>query len=474
MDVLKSTHPKILPFLFLTEMWERFGFYVAQGLLVLYMTQYFGFSDDMSYSISGIFSGLVYISPFIGGFLADRLLGFTTAIIWGGLFLVTGYALLALSSTLPFFYPALATIIIGNGLLKPNISSLLGTQYASNDPRRESGFTIFYIGINIGAAISGLSGYIRNAYGWETTFSLASIGMVIGLVTFFAGLKYIKKPQVLKPVPRKLKYQLFLYCLLAIIGVNFLLKINVLTNWLLPGAGIVLLVFLIVLTLQQDAEYRKRMIVLNLLIISSIVFWTLFLQLFNSANLYVERLVDKQLFGLQLPTTVFYASEGIFIILLGPLFAWLWQTLAYHHKNPSPVTKFVLGILFTGLGFLVLAMSTSFLNSENLINPLWVFSAYLLITIGELLISPIGLSAVTILAPARLIGMMMGIWFVATGFGGIFAGWIAKLSSVPDIHASLAEKLAIYHSAFRDYACLAFIIAILLFFVQLGMKRILR
>jgi POT family proton-dependent oligopeptide transporter len=216
------------------------------------------------------------------------------------------------------------------------------------------------------------------------------------------------------------------------------------------------------------------MIVLNTLIISSIVFWMLFLQLFNSANLYVERLVDKQLFGLQLTTTVFYASEGIFIIVLGPLFAWLWQTLAHNNKNPSPVTKFVLGIFFTGLGFLVLGLSTLFPNSQNLINPLWIFLAYLLITIGELLISPIGLSAVTSLAPARLIGMMMGIWFVATGFGGLFAGWIAKLSSVPDVHASLTQKLAIYQSAFLEYAYLAFIIAIILLFMQFGMKRILR
>lgn len=474
MDALKPTHPKILPFLFLTEMWERFGFYVAQGLLVLYMTQYYGFSDDKSYSISGIFAGLVYISPFMGGFLADRILGFKTAIIWGGLFLIAGYLLLALSSTIAFFYPALATIIIGNGLLKPNISSLLGTQYAPNDPRRDSGFTIFYIGINIGAALSGLSGYIRNSYGWGTTYVLASMGMMIGLIVFFSGIKYIKNTQTLKPVRPALKYQLFLYCLLAILGVSFIFKINALANWLLPCTGVVLLVFLTVLTVQQHAEYRKRMIVLNMLIISSIVFWMLFLQLFNSANLYVERLVDKQLFGLQLTTTVFYASEGIFIILLGPLFAWLWQTLAHHNKNPSPVTKFVLGIFFTGLGFLILGISTLFPNSENLINPLWVFLAYLIITIGELLISPIGLSAVTTLAPARLIGMMMGIWFVATGFGGLFAGWIAKLSSVPDTHAALAEKLAIYQSAFLNYAYLAFIIAIILLFMQLGMKRILR
>ena len=469
-----SHHPKALPFLFLTEMWERFGFYVAQGLLVLYMSTYYGFSDDMSYSITGIFAGLVYISPFLGGFLADRLLGFKTAILWGGLFLIAGYALLALSTTAALFYPALGTIIVGNGLLKPNISSLLGTQYTANDPRRDSGFTIFYIGINIGAALSGLSGFIKNDYGWQVTFAVASVGMAIGLMTFLFGSKHIINTQKIKPASHKMKAWLLGYCLLAILGASFLMRISSLANWLLPCAGMVLLVFLIVLTLQQTPEYRKRMLVLNTLILSSIVFWMLFLQLFNSANLYIDRLVDKNLFGLHITTTVFYASEGVFIILLGPLFAWSWQALGRNDLNPSPVTKFVLGIFFAGLGFLILAASTAFPNSIGLVNPLWIFCAYLVITVGELFLSPIGLSAVTMLAPPNLIGMMMGIWFVATGFGGIFAGWIAKLSSVPSSAASIVEKLAIYQNAFLNYAYLAFIIAIILLFIQLGMKRILR
>src|SRR3990167_454908 len=177
MGATKSRHPIALPFLFLTEMWERFGFYVVQGLLILYMTQYFGFTDNEGYTILGVFSALVYISPFIGGFLADKILGFKTAIVWGGLFLIVGYALLSLPYPKLLFYPALATIIIGNGLFKPNISSLLGTQYASNDPRRDSGFTIFYIGINIGAFLAGISsGYIKNFFGWRTSFGLAAFG----------------------------------------------------------------------------------------------------------------------------------------------------------------------------------------------------------------------------------------------------------------------------------------------------------
>lgn len=474
MDAIKNHHPKALPFLFFTEMWERFGFYIAQGLLVLYMTKYFGFSDDMSSTISGVFAGLVYISPFVGGFIADKLLGFKTSIIWGGLFLVLGYALLALSTTQALFYPALATIIVGNGMFKPNISSLLGTQYAANDPRRDAGFTLFYIGINIGAAFSGISGYVKDSFGWQITFGLASVGMIIGLLTFCAGLKNIKDVQKLTPVNRQFKYKLLLYCILAIVGLSFLLKIQSLANWLLPIAGIVLLVFLAVLTFQQDAEGRKRLLILNTLIISSIVFWALFLQLFISANLFVDRLVEKNLFGIPLSTTVFYASESVFIILFGPLFALSWQALGRNNKNPSPVIKFVLGIFCAGLGFLVLSASTLFPNGDNMVNPLWVFFSYFLITIGELLLSPIGLSAVTMLAPTQLIGMMMGVWFVATGFGGLLAGMIGKMASIPDTVISAADKLVIYQDAFLNFAYLAFIVAIALFFVQLGLKKLLK
>lgn len=475
MTVNQLRQPKALSFLFLTEMWERFGFYIVQGLLVLYMTEYFGFSDNMSYTILGVFSALVYISPFVGGFLADKLLGFKTAIVWGGLFLIIGYALLSLPYPKALFYPALATIIVGNGMFKPNISSLLGTQYHVDDPRRDSGFTLFYIGINIGVFLSGLSsGYIKDFFGWRTCFALASIGLFVGLLTFIFGLKHIKNTQSQIVLPPKFNYQLLIYCLLAIAGLTFLLKINALANWLLPSVGVILLVFLTFLTLQQNAEYRKRLFILNTLILSSVVFWTLFLQLFFSANLFIERLVDKHFLGIPLTTTIFYASESIFIILLGPLFAWSWQILGRYEKNPSPVQKFVFGIFFAGLGFLLLSLSTKFPNSQGLIHPLWVFLSYLLLTIGELLLSPIGLSAVTMLAPTHLVGMMMGIWFVGTGFGGIFAGMMAKLASVPDTAQTVSAKLAIYQSAFLDYACLAFFVAIVLFFLQLTLKKALR
>ena len=470
MDAVKKRHPQALPFLCLTEMWERFGFYVVQGLLILYMTQSFGFSDSEGYTILGIFSALVYIFPFVGGLLADKFIGFKRSIIWGGFLLIIGYALLAL----PFnflFYPSLAIIITGNGLFKPNISSLLGTQYEPNDPRRDSGFTIFYIGINLGAFLAGISsGYIKELFGWHISFALASIGLIIGLITFQLGLRDIKEHQIFN-LSTQFKIRFLIGCMLTILGITFLFNIQILARLLLPTAGVLLFIFLIVLTLQQEALYRKRLIILNTLIISSIMFWTLFLQIFFSANLFIDRFVDKNLFGIPLTTTVFYASESIFIVLLGPLFAYAWQRLGSHQKNPSPVLKFVYGIFFAGAGFFVLSFGTLFINDHGLISPFWVFFAYLLITIGELLLSPIGLSAVTMLAPPHLVGMMMGIWFVATGFGGIFAGIIAKHASVPQTVNMLSEKLSIYRDAFFDYACLAFVVAIILFFMHVIFKK---
>lgn len=465
-------HPKALIYLFLTELWERYGFYVVQGLLVLYMSHYFHFSDNMSYSILGIYTAMVYISPIVGGYLADRVLGFKTSIIWGGFFLIAGYALLAIPAKAFFFYPGLATIIVGNGLFKPNISSLLGFQYEAKDPRRDSGFTIFYIGINIGVLLAGFSsGYIRNYFGWHVSFALASIGLIIGLCTFLYGLKTIKNEPKTIRTKKKFNFYFLANCLIAILGLNFLLRMSMLADWLLPAIGIALLIYLTLLTLKQTPENKIRMLTLNILIISSIVFWMLLLQIFFSVNLFIDRLVNKDEFGFHLSTTVFYASESIFIILLGPLFAWLWARLGRSNRNPSPISKFVLGIFFAGLGYFALAIATDFPDHIGLINPLWVFFSYLLITIGELLLSPIGLSAVTRLAPAHLTGMMMGVWFVAIGFGGLFAGLAAKLSSVPSTAQSLAQKLTIYQHAFFDYAYIAFLIAILLYFLKLSLKR---
>lgn len=464
--------PKALPYLFLTELWERFGFYIVQGLLILYITEAFGYTDRESYTILGVFTACAYISPLAGGYLANKFIGYKRSIIWGGCLLFLGYLQLALPFGEFLLYPALATLIVGNGLFKPNISSLLGGQYDENDLRRDSGFTIFYVGINIGAFLAGLSaGYIREFFGFKMSFLIAGVGLFIGLVTFLYGLQFIQERQKII-LSQKGWLNLIVLSLITIIGMSFLLRIYLLADVLLPLAGFGLLIVLSILTYQQNPEYRKRLFLLNILIISSVVFWMLFLQIFYASNLFVERLVDKQVFGLRLTSTIFWGSEGLFIILLGPLFAWTWQRLGQQNRNPSPYTKFILGIFFAGAGFLILMVSTYFPNEANLVHPFWVFAAYLTITIGELLLSPIGLSAVTFLAPPTLVGLMMGVWFVATGFGGIFAGMLARIASVPANVTQSSERLLIYQEAFLIYASIAFFVAILLFLIQKLMRRL--
>ncbi len=487
-------HPKALPFLFLTEMWERFGFYVVQGMLVLYMTKPLGMSDDASYTIMGVFSALAYISPFIGGSIADRLLGFKTSIIWGGIFLSAGYAMLATpwsfntisvpigSYTLTlaasqFLYISLATIIVGNGLFKPNISSLLGTLYEPGDPNRESGFTLFYIGINLGVLLAGLtSGYIKDHFGWHAGFGLASLGLIIGIITFSISIKKLAelKNNPMDALPEMSFFgraMIILGCLLMIVLLSVLLQNKFFSTWLLPIAGVFLLFFLFILTSKQEPDVRKRLLTLISLIVSSIIFWMIFLQIFLSTNLFIERLVQRDWSGIHIPTTVFYASEAVFVMLLGPIFAWTWHALSIANKNPSAFSKFIIAMVFAGLAYVVLVMGTYFKNAEGLINPLWILLSYLSVTIGEMLLSPIGLSAVTTLAPRHLIGMMMGIWMVALGFGGGFAGWLAKLANIPDGIKNLDTWMLIYRQAFTDYALIAFGVAILLLVIRLFFKK---
>jgi len=468
---MKKTHagyPKALAYLFLTEMWERFGFYMVQGLLVLYMTQAFGFSDTKSFTISGTFMALAYVAPILGGFLADRLLGFTRAIVYGGIFLSLGYAILILPGN-ESFYLGLSTIIVGSGLFKPNVSSLLGTLYYPEDPRRDTGFTIFYVGINSGAFLAGISsGFIKQYCGWHTVFAMASLGLIFALFIFHRGRHWIKHAERDLPLIKHRWLRepwLFLYILVIIFLLSEILKNEMLAQWFLPIVGILLLFFLLILTLKQTPFYRERLLMLDVLIIFSVFFWMLYFQLFMSSTLFIERLIDRNYWGIHLPTSVFYSIESVFVILLGPLFAWFWQALNNNEINPSPLTKFIWAAVFTGFCFLALEASTYFFSTTYLINPLWIVVAYLLLTIGELLLSPIGLSTVTTHSPPHLVGMMMGIWFVATGFGGTFGGWLATLASVPK-EASLEQMILIYRHTFMYYSYIAFSMALVLFMIR--------
>lgn len=470
-----SRQPAALTVLFLAEMWERFGFYIVQGMLVLYLTQAFGWSDDKSYTLSGGFTAFVYISPIIGGYIADKILGFKSAILLGGVLLAVGYGLLALATRGEIFlYDALAVIIIGNGFFKPNIGSLLGTFYHAKDPRREAGFTLFYMGINLGTMFSTLSaGFVKDALGWAAGFGMASIGLVFGIISFLLGIKHLAG-YGLAPVniQRTSKLEVWLHSKTAV-AAGIILGVPVLTLFLHKGGmatillaafAVILLILLFVFVYKQPTlQARRQMLALIFLTLIAVIFWAIFFQIFFSVNLFVERNIDRTFFGYSIPTVAFISFEAIFIVLLSPFLARFWIYCASINRNPSIPVKFFLSFLCMGTAFSILALSTHFQHADSLISPFWIPLAYLFITIGELLLSPIGLSAVTLLAAPRLVGMMMGVWLIAIGYGGKLAGVIAGFSSIPEGIKNKLLESQYYGDAFLKYAVISFIAAVVIF-----------
>ncbi|MGB6977457.1 MAG: peptide MFS transporter [Gammaproteobacteria bacterium] len=467
-----TRQPQGLSVLFLSEMWERFGFYVAQSLLVLYMTKAVGFPDNEAYAITGAFTALAYIMPLIGGFMADRVLGFRRAIILGNILMAIGYGLLIAAQTW-IFYLGLAFIVVGTGFFKPNISSLLGTLYEPNDPRRDSGFTIFYVGINIGIILATSSaGYIQSWLGWHASFAMAGLGLIIGLITFTVGQKRLEnlglQPELQlqtssfnKFLRHKVGTGLAIIVMLIIATLLFIY--NQATTVLFWLGTIVVSVALIIAAFRYEPVARNKLLALLILICSAIVFWAVYFQLFFSLNLFVDRNVNRQLGSIHIPTVMFIALEAIFIFLLGPIFARFWQHLAYAGRNPSAPLKFGLGTIFIGVGFFCLYLGIQ-TNSAvtGLTNPLWIVIAYLFVTIGELLLSPIGLATVTVLSPSNLVGMMMGVWLVSLGLGGNLAGVLAKIASVPETIKEPHLTAPYYAHAFLQYAGLAIVVGLII------------
>ena len=480
-------HPKGLYICFATEMWERFSFYGMKYLLLLYLTKYHLFTDAMGLDVLGSYAALVYSTPVIGGLLADRYLGMRKAVIFGGCLLVLGHLGMAVEGTpaqyinneivqdrqiirdegaLQVFYFSIALIIVGVGFLKPNISTIVGRLYGENDPRRDSGFTIFYMGINIGAFIATLlCGYLGETLGWHYGFGAAGIGMLFGLAIFLYGQRYLQDhaepnhPEQLKTLvfpslipgllpgllPRlNMEWAIYLSGLLSVFGIWQLVQATHLVEWSLNGlAAIVTTGLLWFILTRCNSEERGRMAVLMVLTFSTVVFWALFEQTAASMTLYADRVVDRQLFGLEVKASQFGALNPMFIMLLAPFFAMLWTGLSKRNLEPSTPVKFSLGIIQAGLGFGALVIGASFPDAAGKVAALWLVLAYLLHTTGELCLSPVGLSAVTKLSVPRIVGLMMGTWFLATAYSEFMAAQIAKLAAldVSKLDASKEEQL---------------------------------
>ncbi|HVT35724.1 MAG TPA: peptide MFS transporter [Nevskiaceae bacterium] len=506
-------HPKGLYVCFFTEMWERFSFYGMKSLLVLYLVKHHLFSDSDSLAIQGAYGGMVYAIPVIGGLVADRWLGMRKSVVLGGILLCLGHLGMSVEGhaaqvvdghvqrdefALLVFYASLALIISGVGFLKPNISTIVGKLYPDGDPRRESGFTLFYAGINVGALFASLiCGYLGEAYGWSYGFGAAGIGMLAGLAMFISGQKYLMghaeprdaaalAQRVLGPLT--LEWSIYLAAVLALPAIFLLMKLGsavLYLQFLLIGSWLVWLAWYVVE--RCNRVQREQMLAVVLFTSFCLLFFALYEQTYGSWVLFTDRMLDKDLFpafvireGQPLPWSIaplifaplamgialrmraektargligITAALGtliivrdcvvlpqtaesltylgaLFIVLLSPLFAWLWPFLDRRGLNPSKPLKSAIGLAFSGLAFLPLAAANAGVTDGHLGSVWWLVLAYLLIEIGEVSLSPIGLAAVTDLSVPAVVGVMMGAWWLATSFSEQAAAALGKLAAL--------------------------------------------
>jgi len=557
-------HPRGLAILFFTEMWERFSYYGMRGLLIIYLTQHFLFSDERSALMYGAYTALVYVMTIIGGSLADRYLGQRKAVTFGAILLVLGHFGMAFegegskeiltfqgqdyqvtldgrggdanqiivsdsgSSTISFtegaaemviddpaavglpaqiatadyttrvekeslyvniLYLSLALIIAGVGYLKANISTIVGALYGYDDARRDSGFTIFYMGINLGSFLSSIfCGYLGIVYGWKYGFGLAGFGMLFGLMVFLWGQKYLDGAAE-PPDPEKLKKSVFgpinveLGCYivgLAIIAVSMLLVMNahIIPDWFVGMLGIAVFIGLCsyaVTKLQGDE--RSRMFAAIYFVLAQIPFWALFEQAGSSLNLFTDRLVDRTLFGWSVPAPVFQSLNAGFIFIFAPLIAWMWIALAKRKLEPSTPVKFALGVFLVGLGFLALVAGMKVSGAAGMTAVAFIFLVYWVHTMGELMLSPVGLSAVTKMAPARVVGLAMGAWFLYSGLSNYLAGIIARGTGAETIGGQLtdvAAAKATYANVYTNVGYVAMGIAVVMLLISPLIKKLMR
>jgi len=441
-------HPRGLATLFFTEMWERFSYYGMRALLILFMTASvakggLGFPVVKAGAIYGFYTAMVYLLSLPGGWVADRIFGQRRAVLYGGILIVAGQFFL-MSPGVEGFYAGLGLLMFGTGMLKPNVSTMVGQLYSQGDRRRDSGFSIFYMGINLGGLLSPLAcGYVGERISWRLGFGLAGVGMIAGLIQYMLGGKYLGSAG-LHPTPpaspeagKRLKRNAALGAVAGalILGAVGLLattgRIELTAQRVSAALGLVLILVSVgifawlLLGPGWSVIERKRSGAILVLFVASSVFWAAYEQGGSSLNLFAERSTQHVVLGFDFPPSWFQFVPSLFVMILAPMFAWLW--IALGKLEPSSPTKFALGLLFGGIAFALLIPPARVAIAGALVSPWWLTGTYFLQTVGEMCLSPVGLSAMTKLAPARVAGMMMGLWFVSISIGDYLAGTAASL-----------------------------------------------
>ena len=456
-------HPRGLKVLFFTEMWERFSYYGMRALLILFMTTSvatggLGFDTATAGAIYGTYVSLVYITSLPGGWLADRFLGQRRATLYGGVLIMLGHIALAIPS-LTTFYSGLGLVVLGTGLLKPNISTMVGGLYTPEDERRDAGFSVYYTGINTGAFIAplvcgwlaqsqtfrGLLGSLglRPESAWHWGFGMAAVGMFFGLLQYLSGWKHLGTAGMY-PAPEESpesaagNRRTLTRGLAAVIGAAVLLTVLALTGAVRITAqgvsnvlGIVLLLTTVAIFVwmfaaaQWTPEERRRLVVVLVLFLAATIFWSVFEQAGSTLNLFAQRSTRTEAFGVPFPPSWLQSVAPFSLVVFSPVFAWLWLRLG--RRDPSSPAKFTIGLVCVALSFAILVIPAQDAELGLRVSPMWLVATYLLHTFGELCLSPVGLSAMTRLAPARIAALTMGVWFVALSAGNYLGGRVAGL-----------------------------------------------
>ena len=524
----RKLHPKALFILFFAEMWERFSYYGMRTLLTLYMVKELfnelsqGEADARALGIYGSYTAMVYLFPVVGGLLADKILGFRKAILFGGVLMMAGHFALSLEGmffggNLELFFLSLAFIIVGNGFFKPNISSFLGDFYGLNDSRKDGAFTIFYMGVNIGALLSIVTcGYVGEQISWHYGFGLAGIGMFIGLVVFWLyGPKALGKkginPSSMEEFPEvieeneikllsgtkearleaqefeaknftkiedsKLKRKQVLTMIGTVIFIpicSLFLDFSDAITYVLIGLSIAILGYILyVASKEDDKKSGQRLWVVVVLFIFHSVFWALFEQAGGSITLFTARNIDRVVLGSEIPASIFQFFNAFFIMTLAPLFSWLWIKMRASGKEPSTPMKFVLGLAQLALGFGFIVLGSQF-AVDGLVPIIFLVFMYLFHTTGELSLSPVGLSMITKLSPKRMVGFIMGVWFLSISLANKMAGKIGELTAGNDLgeNATSIETLEVYSSTYLTWG--VFVVggaALLLFLIVPTLRK---
>ncbi|TCT07723.1 peptide MFS transporter [Aquabacter spiritensis] len=436
--------PRGLVFLFAAEMWERFSFYGMQALIVLYMVKVLGFGDARASLTYGAYAAFVFLTPIAGGLLADRVLGFRRAVIVGGVIIMAGHIVLALPFGSLSMFLGMAFVVVGTGFFKSSVSAVVGQLYGQDDPRRDGGFTIFYMGINVGALLATLIvGYVGQQIDWHLGFGLAAIGMAVGLVVFVWGSRHYAAASLACPRPRLIVPSVAAALLAVPLLAYLLAEPDGAKLMMLVGGGLTY-AYVVYRAFTAQPEYRRHLVAILIYVLFASFFWALFKQKDGPVLLLVDRAIDRHIFGFEMPSAMFTSFNPFMILILAPLFARMWSGFAAAGRPISTEVKFFLGLLFAGGCFALIATAASVSASGVPASLLWIVAAIFLLTCGELALSPVGLSMITALSPPTLTGLMFGAWFLSTSFGAYAAGWIGTLATVPE---GAAADMASYAAA---------------------------